>query len=172
MGDLELLLVRELPEVASLAIHPVSLENPSARQSLLAVAVGFSIEETSGVLALVFNSLECSMSLNQVILELSFKCITIRESLLAQAMSQALFECPIILAAIFKLEHAAFHLVLVPVTLKNLAIRVVSVVIHLPLTLPRAIVEFPSIEIAFFVRLEVGVNSLSKPALSADVLVD
>ena len=86
-GDLELLLIRELPEVASLAIHPVSLENPSARQSLLAIAVGFSIEETSSVLALGFDSLVCPMSLNQVILELSFICIAIRESLLAQPMS-------------------------------------------------------------------------------------
>ena len=77
------------------------------------------------------------MSLNHVILELSFICIAIRESLLAQAMSQALFECPIILDyAIFELEYAAFHLVLIPVPLKNLAIRVRSVVIHLPLTLP------------------------------------
>lgn len=135
-GDLELLLIRELPEVASLTIHPVSLENPSARQSLLAVTVGFSIEETSCVLALGFDSLVSPMSLNHVILELSFICIAIRESLLAQAMSQALFECPIILAAIFKLEYAAFHLVLIPVSLKNFAIRVRSVVIHLSLTLP------------------------------------
>jgi RsiW-degrading membrane proteinase PrsW (M82 family) len=30
-GDLELLLIRELPEVASQAIHPVSLENLSAK---------------------------------------------------------------------------------------------------------------------------------------------
>ena len=71
-GDLELLLIRELSNIASLAIHPVSLENPSTRQSLLAVTVGFPIKETSCVLALGFDRLVCPMSLNHVILELSF----------------------------------------------------------------------------------------------------
>jgi hypothetical protein len=45
--------------------------------------MGFSIEETSGVFGLGFESLVCSMSLNHVILELSFICIAIREILLA-----------------------------------------------------------------------------------------
>jgi hypothetical protein len=82
-SDLELLLIRELPEVASQAIHPVSLENLSATLSLLAIAMGFSIVETSGVLGLAFESLECPMTLNHVILEISFVYIAIRESLLA-----------------------------------------------------------------------------------------
>ena len=82
-GDLELLLIRELTDVASQAIHPVSFENLSAKQSLLAITMGFSIKETSGVFGFVFESLVCSMSLNHVILELSFICISIREILLA-----------------------------------------------------------------------------------------
>jgi hypothetical protein len=44
-------------------------------------------------------------------------------------MSQALFESTLILAAVFELEYAPFHLVFVPVSLELLAIRVGSVVI-------------------------------------------
>jgi hypothetical protein len=91
-ADLELILKRELSEVASLAFLPISLENTSVRQSLLAITMGFPIEETSDVLGLGFESLVCTMSLNHVILELSFICITVRESLLAKPMSQAIFE--------------------------------------------------------------------------------
>jgi hypothetical protein len=151
-GDLEFHLIRELPDVPSLAMNPVSLENPSARQSCRAITMGLSIEKTSDVLSFGFESLECPMSLNLVILELSFIYITIRESLLAQPMSQAFFECPFILAAIFELEYALIHLVFMPVPFENLAIRVGSVVIH---------VELPSVIVAFFVCLEVGVGSLS-----------
>jgi hypothetical protein len=86
-GDLELLLIIELSEVASLAIHPVSLENTSIRQNLFSITMKFSIEETSGVLSFCQESLVCPMSLYYIILEDSFICIAIRESLLAQPMS-------------------------------------------------------------------------------------
>jgi hypothetical protein len=45
--------------------------------------MGFPIVETSSILGLGFESLECPMSLNNVILEFSFICIAIREILLA-----------------------------------------------------------------------------------------
>jgi hypothetical protein len=48
----------------------------------------------------------------------------------APPMSQALFEFPIILAAIFVLEYTPIHLVIKPVPFEKLAIRVGSVVIH------------------------------------------
>jgi hypothetical protein len=83
----------------------------------------FPIEETSDVLGLGFESLICSMTLNHVILELSFICITVRESLLAKPMSQALFERTFILATVFELEYAVFHLIIIPLPLENLPIR-------------------------------------------------